>query len=431
MTPPPVKGASEPVLKWEPPSPDFSPFFPLTNPKLSLGAPLFKLNPDPLIGYTPVWRSNILWSYKFPILAQLGNPNPTPANSPAPAVTPAAAPAPLTADQKWKMLIDILSLFESMDAVGKRMTVNGGIEGCRYPEFSLKTNKKDDEKKCIVMFEKDTHADVKLTVRKIRGENESRITGFRLSYDKEVVRDQFPDNQVPITGFQFIPRTDPTPFYEEADPPTSKGYKIKYMPTRAGILDVPLLGYPLFKLLAEDSDKLEFTKDYLSSWGLDDAAWYKDAHTDRYRVPQSVNDFFGLIRHGDMNPPAWININNEKGKPSLLQWLSFETLEINGHLREGKLELPNVGTIQFSRYRAVQKLKPLYDKMKAASGCEHDKLLKDYVKMLDEAGKVEIRGDSKKLTATLINPELPTLNFSNDRFDVKISGLTAESGALD
>src|SRR5262249_34685747 len=149
------------------------------------------------------------------------------------------------------------------------------ISGCRFPEFSLRSKVQEDEKNCKVMFEADTHGLLNLQVRKVRGKNESRITGFRLSYDKQVVRDKWPDSQVPVLGFHFIPApTESIPFYQEVDPPTFTGFGLKYIPTRRGILDVPLLGFPLYKIFAEDSKELEFTTDYLSSWGLDDAAFY-------------------------------------------------------------------------------------------------------------------------------------------------------------
>ncbi|MFO1518894.1 MAG: hypothetical protein U1F57_04415 [bacterium] len=341
---------------------------------------------------------------------------------------PAASPG-MTKDQIWDLITDSLLLVEDMDLSGDGMTVNGGVGGCRYPEFSRLKDIKEDLKHCTVTFDPDTHGSVRLQIRKISGVNASRITGFKLGYDKPLLKDEFPSNQVRIEGFHFVPAPEVSvPFYEEVDPPTFKGFQLKYMPIRRGINDVPVIGTIIFEAAVKDAKELYFTDDYLSSWGLDDPQFYKDAHTAQYRAPQGVGDFMRLIRHADMNPPNWVNLNKQNSKPDLFNWLSLQTIDVRAHLRPGTLNIPNLGTVTVSRDKAAIKIRPLYDKLqKMEKGEERDELFKQYTQLLDDTARLEIKADPKQIAASLYNVGLSSAHFSDDRFDFELKGVTVQN----
>jgi len=321
----------------------------------------------------------------------------------------------LTGAQTWALVENILFLMESLDARGTRMISNGGQGGCRYEEMAQRSEVEKIKDKCLVKFDPDTHADVDLQLRKKKGTDETLITQFRVTYDKSIIKDEWPDNNVRVLGFQFTPRSvKRIPFYEEIDPLTQAGYSLRYMVTPNGLLQIPFFGYPIFKGIAEPNDKLDLSRDFLAALGIEKPEYFKEAHTDTYKIPQLVRDFMQILHHieSDDDKLSVVNINKLKGRPKLFDWLSFEKIDWVAHLREGSLEIPNFGSFNFTR-----------DKLQAKIAQTSD--LDEQHRIQDQNSRFEIHGSQKELVASLINPEIKEARFSVGQHEVTLKGLTA------
>jgi len=386
-------------------------FLPDLQLKLAPGFPLG--TPDQPGKYSLLGGQALAWSPP-----SLWTPRPFPYAPPS--APPAAAPVAAkdgfwSGAETFKFITDVLLLVESLDAKGSNMISNGGEGGCRYEEMAKREEARKLMDKCLVKFEPNTHASVVLQLRKMRGADESLISAFRVGYDKNIYKDEFPDNQVRVQGFQFTPRPEKAiPFGAEIDPLTADGYSIRYMVEGAAMLAIPLLGYPIFKLKAEPSDKLDLTRDFLLSLGLEKPADFAEAHTGHFLVPQKVADFMKLVRHieTDDDKLSVVNINKLKGRPSLFDWLSFERIDWVSQLRAGKLEVPHFGAFSFSRKAALQR----------AAGAKDEEARK---KILSQASRLEIHGTKAGLAIELSNVEIDEAHFKIGDQDVTIKGMSA------
>ncbi len=379
-------------------------FFPDLQLRLSNPTGLISASPPPLSAYKLGnfglrWTPPTLW-------------NPT--NLPLPPER--VENKTLTGAQTWELVENILMMMESLDAKGTRMISNGGEGGCRYEEMAQRNEVEKVKDKCVVKFEPDTHANVNLQVRKEKGSHESLITQFRVTYEKSIFKDEWPDNQVRVLGFQFTPRPiKDIPFYEEITPLTQGGYSIRYMVTPSGVLQIPLLGYPIFKGMAESSDKLDLTHDFLAALGIETPAYFQEAHTDNFKIPQHARDFLKILHHieTDDDKISVVNINKLHKRPKLFDWLSFEKIDWVAHLKEGRINIPNFGFFNFSH-------EELRNKLAATSDPEQQHQL------MDQHARLEIHGTQKQLDASLSKQEFDESRFSIGQHDVILRGLKAE-----
>ncbi|GEM_PF-6211217 len=322
----------------------------------------------------------------------------------------------LNEDQTWTLITDILLLIESMDVKGTNMLSNGDEGGCRYNEMADRRNLEKELDKCTVLFEPKTRASVDLQLRKRKGSNESLITRFRVLYNQSIMKDEFPDNQVKVWGFEFSPfPKNPIPFYEEIDPLTAKGYSLRYIVKPNQLLQIPFIGYPIFKGVAEPNAKLDITKDFLASLGLDKEDYFQEAHSDPFKIPQSVSDFMRIIRHieTDDDKLSVVNVNKVKGRPRLFDWLSFGKIDWVSHLREGVLNIPNFGSFTFAQEKLRAKLSQSADDREE----QH--------RILDQNSRLEIRATQQTIEASLVNIEMKEAHFSIGQHDIVLKGLKA------
>src|SRR5262249_15604487 len=101
-------------------------------------------------------------------------------------------------------------------------------------------------------------------------------------------------------------------------------------------------------------------------------------------------------------------------------------------LREGALDLPGLGTLNFVRNKSARILGPMSEKLgKMEKDDAFYKLRDEYLKLLEQTAKLEVHGDTKKLTVSLINPELSSAQFSYGRLKVELKGVTIENASVD
>ncbi len=263
---------------------------------------------------------------------------------------------PWTGTDTFQLIRNILLLTEALDVEATGMLSNGGNGGCRYEEMAKREEVKELFDLCLVKFEENTLADVSIQIRKIKNSSESGIHLFRLRYDKNIYKDVFPDNQVRVQGFQFLPLPEKeVPFDQAISPLKQQGYSLRYMIEPSGLLSIPILSYPIFKFMDEANEKLELTKDFLLSLGITQREHYTEAHTDHFKFPQKVSDFLQLITHieADDEKISVVNINKLRGYPDLFNWLSFQSLNWTSRLREGKLEIPHLGSFTFNNNKGL------------------------------------------------------------------------------
>lgn len=390
-------------------------FFPEFNVMPHLApAPSFVEKPR-LLFQGPSWSPSTFWTGNPDLLAQI---HPPVRDLPNIQVVPAKAPVKSgwNATQIFNFVTDILLLIESLDAKGTGMVSNGGEGGCRYEEMAERSQVSKLMDKCLVKFEPDTRASVDLQLRKMEASNtESLITIFRLRYDKNIYKDEFPDNQVRVQGFQFTPPpTKYIPFDASVSPLTQMGYSLRYMVEPAGLMKIPFVGYPIFKIEAEPHPKLDLTKDFFRALGIDKPEYYSEVNTDPFKAPQTVRSFMRLMGHieSDDDKLQVVNINKLKGRPPLFDWLSFEKIDWVSRLREGSLHFPNFGTFNFTR-------KSAYEQISKTSNEEEKR------NILDHSARFEIHGTQAKLNISLENIELADAHFTVGDQVVTLKGLRA------
>lgn len=302
-----------------------------------------------------------------------------------------------TGAETFQFISNILLLTESLDLEAKGMISNGGEGGCRFEEMAARKDVISLYEVCLVKFEENTRADLSLQLRKMENSNESLINLFRVRYDKNIYKDVFPDNQVQVQGFQFMPLPEEPISFDQAGFSLGKqGYSMRYMVEPSGLLSIPILGYPIFKLEAEPNEKLDLTRDFLLSLGITQEVAYAQAHTDHFRLPQKVADFLTLIKHieSDDEKISVVNINRLRGRPPLFDWLSFQSIDWTSRWREGKLKIPHFGYFIIGR-----------------------------TKSMNPGGLLEIRSQNGEMKVNLFQLEISEAVFRIDSQEIRIKGM--------
>ncbi len=412
MTPPKIKGLKLDLGTLHLSDPKKLVFFPEYNLEKPTLTPEAHFNEGKILHLKEpllAWHPPRLWKESDFLIAQ----------SPPPHITVLQAPAKKnegwSGAQIFQFVTDVLLLIETLDAKGTNMISNGGEGGCRYEEMARRSEVSKLLEKCLVKFEPNTHASVNLQLRKMENSNDSLITLFRVRYDKNIYKDEFPDNQVRVQGFQFTPTPQkPIPFDLAISPLTQMGYSIRYMVEPAGLMSIPFLGYPIFKIEAEPHPKLDLTKDFFLALGIDKPEYYTELNTEPFKAPQTVRGFMKLMDHieGDDSKLQVVNINKLKGRPPLFDWLSFEKIDWISRLREGTLNFPDFGSFTFSRKTAYEKIAQTNDPQAK-------------INILDHTARLEIHGTQAKLDISLENIELGDAQFKVGDQLVTLKGMRA------
>jgi len=257
---------------------------------------------------------------------------------------------------------EILSAIDSVDLDLIGMPSNGGLGGCRYSE--VVASKDYDKAKCSNKFEKDTKAKAHLEIRSVEGQDFSEIRQFYVTYDKTphrlgiavggfyVNHPLNPDSEGPLdvnkedpfeTGKDFRKALRPKAKSSLGDtvPNSSKSSQLMMRPQ--GWLVEDALGV-----------SFDITKNTLLASGLWKENFYTDLGLEPFQFPRRLDQLVALFSKGDscytkrkesiVKQPNFLH-----DLPPLIQWLAPEKLSLKLLLREKKISLGDLGSIQLGK----------------------------------------------------------------------------------